>query len=263
MLAQKNGVSRLNLGLFGHIVSHTDHERIIVAAWLAAAFLVITVIGVLFNAASFYTIARTALFMIHTLRSRIVGHLRSLSLRYHANQSIGDSIWRAINDARSIQEVMIYGVRTWAVVIFRVLIMVVFMLLLDPLLTLVALAVMPLLFYTIHRLTGRIQRTSQESREHMSRLTSLIEQTMGAIRAVQVFGREGMEQRRFDDTSLSFVRAQLSFAFPSSSSTSPPSRSPALAQRLSCSSPRSALCPATSPSARSGCSSRTCRASTR
>ena len=85
------------------------------------------------------------------------------------------------------------------------------MLLLDPLLTLISLTVLPLLFFTIHRLTGRIQRTSQESREHMSRLTSHIEQTMGAIRAVQVFGREGMEQQRFEGTSLNFVHAQLKF----------------------------------------------------
>ena len=45
----------------------------------------------------------------------------------------------------------------------------------------------------------------------MSRLTSLIEQTLGAIRAVQVFGREGTEQERFQGTSLNFVRAQLRF----------------------------------------------------
>jgi ABC-type multidrug transport system fused ATPase/permease subunit len=106
---------------------------------------------------------------------------------------------------------MIFGIRTWAMLFFRLVIMVIFMLLLDPLLTLVSLTVLPLLFFTIHRLTGRIQRTSQESREHMSRLTSHIEQTMGAIRAVQVFGREGMEQQRFEGTSLNFVRAQLKF----------------------------------------------------
>ena len=47
----------------------------------------------------------------------------------------------------------------------------------------------------------------------MSRLTSLIEQTMGSIRAVQVFGREGMEQQRFEGTSLNFVEAQLKFRF--------------------------------------------------
>jgi hypothetical protein len=55
--------------------------------------------------------------------------------------------------------------------------MVLFMLLLDPLLTFVSLRVLPLIFLTIRRLTGRIQRTSQESCEHMSRLTSQIEQS--------------------------------------------------------------------------------------
>ena len=205
--------SSLNLGPLGRVVSETDDERLLIAAALAAAYLIITVVGVLCNAASFYVIARTALYMIHTLRSQLVGHMRSLSLSFHTTQSVGDTIWRAINDARSIQEVMIFGFRTWAVVVFRLSLMVALMLLLDPLLTLVSLAVLPPLFFTIHRLTGRIQRTSQESREHMSRLTSLIEQSMGAIRAVQVFGREGMEQQRFEGTSLNFVHAQLKFRF--------------------------------------------------
>jgi ABC-type multidrug transport system fused ATPase/permease subunit len=203
--------NQLDLGPLGDVVTETDSEKLRVAASLAATYFFITVVGVLFNAASFYAIARTALYMIHDLRSRLVSHMRLLSLRFHANQSVGDSIWRAINDARSIQEVMIFGIRTWATLFFRLVIMVIFMLLLDPMLTLVSLLVLPLLFLTIHRLTGRIQRTSQESREHMSRLTSHIEQTMGAIRAVQVFGREGMEQQRFEGTSLNFVRAQLKF----------------------------------------------------
>jgi ABC-type multidrug transport system fused ATPase/permease subunit len=203
--------STLSLGPLTDVVTETDSEKLQAAAALALLYLIITVTGVLFNAASFYAIARTALYMIHDLRSQLVRHMRLLSLRFHANQSVGDSIWRAINDARSIQEVMIFGIRTWAMLFFRLVIMVIFMLLLDPLLTLVSLLVLPLLFFTIHRLTGRIQRTSQESREHMSRLTSHIEQTMGAIRAVQVFGREGMEQERFEGTSLNFVRAQLKF----------------------------------------------------
>ena len=201
----------LDLGPFGTIVSHTSRDRFVIAGVLAAVYLFVTVVGVLFNAASFYAIARTALMMIHRLRSRLLRHVRTLSLRYHANQSIGDLIWRAINDARSIQEVMIFGVQTWAVLAFRLLLMIALMLVLDPLLTLVSLAVLPLLFFSIHRLTGRIQKSSQESREHMGRMTSLIEQTMGSIRAVQVFGREGMEQQRFEDTSMNFVNAQLRF----------------------------------------------------
>jgi ABC-type multidrug transport system fused ATPase/permease subunit len=189
----------------------TTSEKLREVALLSGLYFVIVVAGVLAGAASFYAMARTALYMIHELRSRLVSHMRSLSLKFHASQSVGDSIWRAINDARSVQEVLILGVRTWAVVAFRFVLMLVLMLYLDPLLTVVALLAVPPLVLTIRRLTRRIQSTSLESREHMSNLTSLIEQTMVSIRAVQVFGKEGNEQERFADTSLGFVRAQLRF----------------------------------------------------
>src|SRR3990172_5151091 len=60
VLRTTDGVSRLNLGPFGDVVSETDRERLMVAGGLAGAFLAITVVGVLLNAASFYIIARTA-----------------------------------------------------------------------------------------------------------------------------------------------------------------------------------------------------------
>ena len=53
--------SRLDLGPLGTVVSETDSEKLRVASGLAAAYLLITVVGVLLNAASFYAIARTAL----------------------------------------------------------------------------------------------------------------------------------------------------------------------------------------------------------
>jgi ABC-type multidrug transport system fused ATPase/permease subunit len=193
------------------LATHTVHERIMAGAFMAGAYLVVTVVGVLIGAASFYVFARVALEMIHDLRGRLVFHMRSLGLRFHANQSVGESIWRAINDARSIQEVMIYGVQTWTRPILQLGLMVVLMLTLDPLLTVIALAVIPPLAFTIHRLTGRIQQTAAESRERMGRLTALIEQSLVAIRAVQVFGREAREQDRFLDTSRGFIRAQLRF----------------------------------------------------
>lgn len=201
----------LELPLIGTIPTATPAERVRAGALMALVYLVVTVVGVLIGSASFYVFARVALEMIHDLRGRLVFHMRSLGLRFHASQSVGESIWRAINDARSIQEVMIYGVQTWTRPILQLGLMVVLMLTLDPLLTVVALGVIPPLAFTIHRLTGRIQSASAESRERMGKLTALIEQTLVAIRAVQVFGREGREHERFSDTSRSFVRAQLRF----------------------------------------------------
>jgi len=119
------------------------------------AYVVVSVARVVTNAASFYVIARTALLMIHTLRSRLVGHLRTLSLRYFSNTSVGELIFRSINDARSIQEVMIFGFGTWITLAFRIVLMAVFMALLDPLLTVIALLVVPALAITIRVLARR------------------------------------------------------------------------------------------------------------
>ncbi len=202
---------QLEAGWFGTHRAASDGEKVRLALILAAVYLAIQLVAALASSASFYFFARTALFMIHTLRGRMVAQLRQLSLGFHATTSTGDMIFRAMNDARSIQEVMIFGLQAWVLPIFQVSLMVGLMLALDWVLTLAALAVSPLLILTIRLLTARIQESSQASRGHLSRLTSLIEQTMNSIRAVQVFGSEGDEIERFDGTSRQFIAAQLRF----------------------------------------------------
>lgn len=202
---------QLKLPLLGTFATDTDSEKVRMGLALASGYLAIQLVAALAASASFYFFAKTALFMIHTLRSRMMTHLRSLSLGFHATTSTGDMIFRAMNDARSIQEVMIFGVQAWILPIFQMSLMVIFMLVLDWALTLAALAIAPLLIFTIRKLTSSIQAASQESRGHLSRLTALIEQTMNSIRAVQVFGIEGNEAGRFDGTSRNFIKAQLRF----------------------------------------------------
>ncbi|MEM7326685.1 MAG: ABC transporter ATP-binding protein [Actinomycetota bacterium] len=202
---------QLDLGPLGTYQSVTDGEKVRLALVLAGVYLVIQLVAALGASASFYFFAKTALFMIHTLRGRMMAHLRTLSLGFHATKSTGDMIFRAMNDARAIQEVMIFGVQAWIMPIFQIVLMVTLMLILDWVLTVAAIIISPLLIVTIRRLTARIQAASQESRGHLSRLTALIEQTMNSIRAVQVFGREGNEAARFDGTSRNFIRAQLRF----------------------------------------------------
>ena len=202
---------RLRLGIFGDHVTRTTGQKIAAGTMLAVAYLAIQLVAAVVMSVSFYLFAKVALRMIHTIRGRMLRHLRKLSLGFHANRSSGELIFRSINDARSIQEVMIFGVQAWVMPLFQITLMVVLMASLDWLLTLVAVAVAPFLLWTIRRLTARIQSSSEESRAHLGRLTGLIEQTLGSMRAVQVFGKERKEGDRFDETSEKFIAAQLRF----------------------------------------------------
>jgi ABC-type multidrug transport system fused ATPase/permease subunit len=203
--------NRLSLGPLGTWVSQTNGQRLTAVAWLAGAYFLIVVSSVLCSSTGMYLVARVALHMIHDLRGQLVAHMRKLSLRFHSSQSTGDSIWRAINDVRSIQEVVGYGIGAFSVPLFRLVLMVILMAVLDPVLTVVAMLVAPFFVLAMRVITRKIQATAGESRDHMSALTTLIEQSLVAIRAVQVFGREGKEQDKFQTTSLRFVRAQLRF----------------------------------------------------
>ena len=91
---------RLDLGPLGTVVSDTDGERLRVAAALAGAYFAVTVVGVLLGAVGFYFLARTALLMIHGLRSHLIAHQRTLSLRFHANQWVTRSGGRLTTPAR-------------------------------------------------------------------------------------------------------------------------------------------------------------------
>ena len=203
--------TKLRLGIFGTHVTRTTGQKLAVGTALAGGYLVIQLAAAVVMSISFYLFAGVALRMIHTLRGRMLRHLRKLSLGFHADRSSGELIFRSINDARSIQEVMIFGVQAWITPLFQITLMVALMASLDWLLTLVAVAVAPFLIWTIRHLTARIQASSEESRAHLGRLTGLIEQTLGSMRAVQVFGKETAEQDRFEETSNKFIAAQLKF----------------------------------------------------
>jgi ABC-type multidrug transport system fused ATPase/permease subunit len=193
------------------LAAETTADKLRAVAVLAGIYMGVVLGSTLCGAAGMYAIIRVALRMIHSLRGQLVTHMSSLSLRYHANQSVGDSIWRAINDAREIQQVMLYGLRTFTTPIFRLVAMVGLMFVLDATLTIVAICVAPPLIFAIRRITTRIQAASMESRDRMGELTGLIERTLVAIRAVQVFGREGREHDNFAATSNKFINAQLRF----------------------------------------------------
>jgi len=75
--------------------------------------------------------------------------------------------------------------------------------------TLIALAVMPVLFLVVYRYTRRIKTASRAVRKQEGELLSVVEEALTSIRVVKAFAREDYEQRRFDSESLANVEAGL------------------------------------------------------
>ena len=77
----------------------------------------------------------------------------------------------------------------------------------DWLLTLVALAVCPVLYLAIQRMIGRVTDESISARELESGVYSVLQHGLSAIRVVQAFTQEEAEHRRFIDQSYASLSA--------------------------------------------------------
>ena len=201
----------LEIWPFGPYLLLDESARLTASVVLALSFFGIMTVGAVSGSVGYYLYARAALSLVVDLRGKVLSKLRALSMDFHSHAATGDLLFRAIDDARGIQNVMGFGIQAWLIPIFQGALMISLMFVLNWRLTLVVLATLPLLAFAIRSQGRRARRYAHLSREEMSKMTSLIEQTINNIRVMKSFGREPDEGARYEDQSRRYVGAQLRF----------------------------------------------------
>jgi ATP-binding cassette subfamily B protein/subfamily B ATP-binding cassette protein MsbA len=156
-----------------------------------------------------YTTIRVGQNMVNDLRSDLYAHLQRLSLAYHSRQRVGDLMYRITADSFAVQTMIMNGVLPIlsAVILLGGMLIVLFPM--DPLLTVLALTVVPILFVLISLFNRKIIEVATEVRDADARVYSLVQWGIAAIKVVQAFTKEEEEHRRFMGASRESLRATL------------------------------------------------------
>src|SRR5712672_3295541 len=156
-----------------------------------------------------YTTIRVGQNMVNDLRSDLYAHLQRLSLAYHSRQRVGDLMYRITADSFAVQTMIMNGVLPIlsAIILLGGMLIVLFPM--DPMLTLLALTVVPILFVLISAFNRKIVEVATEVRDADARVYSLVQWGMSAIKVVQAFTKEEEEHRRFMGASRESLRATL------------------------------------------------------
>ncbi|MFZ0888636.1 MAG: ABC transporter ATP-binding protein [Candidatus Binataceae bacterium] len=147
--------------------------------------------------------------MVNDLRARVFEHLQRLSLSFHRRREIGDLMVRITYDTLSIQTIAMNGIFPVISSAFLLFGMFAVMVRIDALLTVVALAVVPMLFVLITLLSGRIDRLATGARVKESRLYNVAHRALSAIHVVQAFTGESEFYREFVESSSESLGANL------------------------------------------------------
>jgi len=145
--------------------------------------------------------------MVNDFRLDLYQHLQRLSLRFHSGREVGDLLYRVTADTFAIQTLSMNGVFPIITSTTMFVGMVAVMLRIDWQLTLVALAVCPVIFFGISRMGRRITAVATDARQKESRLYSITQRGIAAIRIIQAFTTEEEEARRFATSSGESLRA--------------------------------------------------------
>lgn len=156
-----------------------------------------------------YTTIRIGQSMVNDLRAALYNHLQRLSLAFHNRRETGDLLYRVTADTYSIQTLAMNGIFSILTALVLLVGMAVVMFQLDWLLTLIALAVCPLLFLTISMMSAHINRAATLAHERESAIYSLVQHGISAIRVIQAFTKEEEEHRRFVAASQESLSASL------------------------------------------------------
>jgi len=173
------------------------------------AVLIIAVTDALCTYAEKYLTTNVGQWVAHDLRRTIYTHVQRLSLAYHDQQPTGDLISRVTVDIDSIQSFIVSGLLSILVDTMTLIGMIIVMFWVNWQFTLIALAVVPPLFFIVNTYTRKVKKASREVRKKEGRMVSVVSEVVSSIRVVKAFSREDYEIRRFEGESLEAVEAAL------------------------------------------------------
>jgi len=143
------------------------------------------------------------------VRCDLFRKLQEMTLGYHRAQPQGDAIYRLSYDTTGFQSVLSILVNTILLSLATLVAMAIIMFSINWRLTLMTLAVAPLMVITTKQFAGRLRRVAIAAKQTDSDLTTAIQRSMASVGLVQAFGRESDEFARFATTADNSYRASV------------------------------------------------------
>lgn len=141
------------------------------------------------------------------LRIRILEQLQRLSLRFHAESSVGDAIYRMIQDSAMVTQLIEVAILTPVATTSRFLFGIAVVAAFDWRLALLLGGCVPLAFALAASFSRPLRKGFRRARETNAALTSRIQETLAGIRVLKAYGAETRAQERFESASRTAFEA--------------------------------------------------------
>ncbi len=142
------------------------------------------------------------------MRSDMFRHLEQLPYEFYDNHETGKIMSRMTNDLFDISELAHHGPENLLISSISILISFIYLLTINPYLTLMVFACAPFLTIAVLLLRKRMRDAFKRSRESIAQINSALESSISGIRVTKAFNNYDKETEKFEKGNHSFLEAR-------------------------------------------------------
>ena len=146
------------------------------------------------------------------LKQRIFQHLLRIEPGYFSNNTSGDLINRATSDVDNIRRLVGFAVLSFINIIFAYAFTLPAMLKINVRLTILAIAVYPVMLMTVQLFSKKLRRCHKEIQVKLSDLSELIQEDMSGMALIRIYAQENQEREAFRQKNQQLLEANLKLA---------------------------------------------------
>ena len=150
---------------------------------------------------------------LYSLRSAVFEKIRSLHVQYFDRSPIGRLLTRTTSDVEALSELLSDGVVAIIGDLFRIFFILYFMFSMNWELSLVTIAILPVLFYSTFWFKERVRVSFLKVRDQISHLNSFVQEHINGMKVVQLFNREQYQHEKFQKINQKHKEAHIETIF--------------------------------------------------
>ena len=183
-----------------------SYSKLQLVAYLCILIIVVFLFKNLFSYLQTWFMSFVEQGIIRDIRLQLYTHFHKLSLSYFTEEKKGILISRIINDVQIIKDSMIAVINS----LFRdpplIIIFSAVLFIFNWELTLLVFALLPVTGFILAKIGDSLKKRSIQSQERIADITSILDETFGAMRIVKAFGMENYEIERFREEEKKYFR---------------------------------------------------------
>ncbi len=137
--------------------------------------------------------------IIADLRSRLFDHLQRLPLKFFQTHQVGEMMSRLLSDVAQIQGLFSITLLMLMTNILMLAAVLIYLLTLNPTMTLVAMIPVPLTIFLSHFFGRKMNEIARQLQQAVASLSSRIQESFLSIKTIKAFGQEDVEHRKVNN----------------------------------------------------------------